>query len=220
MVFMIYEIHSEPIVEQIAEKLRDAINQGDLTPGQKIVEQDICNKFQVSRTPVREAFRILQAEGYLIYKPRSGMFVNEVTIKTISEIWEIRIAIEELVARKTASNADEGLKAQIRNELNKIDTLLKKEIVKESEFSILDETYYELHVSNTGSRTLEDLAKNMRMSSSHIRHKPKYTEGRARQALAEIKNIYQAYLNNDVEEAAKYNKEHFLASLEEIKHYL
>ena len=217
---MIYEIHSEPIVEKIAEKLRDAINQGDLNPGQKIVEQDICNRFQVSRTPVREAFRILQAEGYLIYKPRSGMYVNEVSIQTISEIWEIRIAIEELVARKTAANADEKLKERIRTELNKIEDLLNKENISEHEFSVLDETYYELHVGNTGSKTLEELARSMRMNSSHIRHKPRFSEKRVRDALSEIKNIYHAYLNNDVEAAAKYNKVHFLASLEEIKHYL
>lgn len=214
------EIHSEPIVEQIAEKIRKAVDCGDLIAGSKIVEQDLCDKFQVSRTPVREAFRILQAEGYLIYKPRAGVFVNEISLQKINEIWEIRITIEELVARKTAKNADNDLKEQINCQLGIISELLLNDSIPEENYRIVDETYYNIHVSHTGSKTLEDLARNMRISSSHIRHKPKYNEIRARAALNEIKNIYQTYIDNDVEKAARCNKEHFLASLEEIKLYL
>lgn len=217
---MLESIKQEPIAELVAERLRQAIENGTLQAGARLTEQEICDQMSVSRTPVREAFRILQVEGYLSYRPRFGVVVTELSMQDIYDAWEVRMNLEEMVARKTARLADDTLKSTIREQLKAIEAVLKQKHIREDQFVSLDEKYYELHVSNCGNKKLEETAKNLRMSSALMRRKPKFSEERARAALKEISDIYDAYLNNDEEKAVICNKIHFDASLEEIKRYM
>lgn len=213
-------IKQDSIAELVAEKLRNAIDSNDMKAGDRLREQEICEQLNVSRTPIREAFRILQVEGYLSYRPHYGVIVAELTEKDIDDVWEVRIHLEELIARKTAALADDTLKAQIRREITRIEEALRQDTIDEAQFHQIDEAYYDIHVSHCGNKKLEDEARSMRLNSALIRRKPKYSPQRARIALGEIVRIYQAYLDNDEKAAVKYNKEHFDASLKEIKRHL
>ena len=128
--------------------------------------------------------------------------------------------LEEMVARKTARLADDNLKNTIRGELKAIEAVLKQKRIREEQFTALDEKYYEIHISNCGNKKLEETARSLRVSSAIMRRKSKFSEERARVALHEISEIYNAYLNNDEEKAVLCNRAHFDASLEEIKRYM
>lgn len=88
----------KPLREIVFENLREAILEGKLEPGQRMMEIQLAEQLGVSRTPVREAIRKLELEGLVIMIPRKGAYVADVSIKDIMEVLEIRVVIEGLAA--------------------------------------------------------------------------------------------------------------------------
>jgi len=86
----------QPLREVVCESLRDAIRRGILKPGERIMEIQLAEELGVSRTPVREAIRKLELEGYVIMMPRRGTYVASMSMRDVNEIFEIRTALESL----------------------------------------------------------------------------------------------------------------------------
>ncbi len=86
----------QPLREVVCESLREAIRNGILKPGERIMEIQLAEELGVSRTPVREAIRKLELEGYVVMMPRRGTYVASMSIRDINEIFEIRTALESL----------------------------------------------------------------------------------------------------------------------------
>ncbi len=86
----------QPLREVVCESLREAIRKGILKPGERIMEIKLAEELGVSRTPVREAIRKLELEGYVVMMPRRGTYVADMSIRDINEIFEIRTALESL----------------------------------------------------------------------------------------------------------------------------
>jgi DNA-binding GntR family transcriptional regulator len=88
--------------EKIAELLREAIIQQKLKPGERVTELEIASRFGLSRTPIREAFRQLESEGFLQIVPRKGAMVAALDEKDIRDFYEIKAVLEGYAARKAA----------------------------------------------------------------------------------------------------------------------
>jgi DNA-binding GntR family transcriptional regulator len=88
----------ESIVDRTVKRLEDMIIKGKLQPGQQVKEQDIADRLGVSRPPVREAFKLLEAEGLVRREPRRGVFVAELTDADIWEIYTLKTALYSLAA--------------------------------------------------------------------------------------------------------------------------
>ena len=97
----------QPLREIVCEVLRDAIRGGVLKPGEWLKENDLADELLVSRTPVREAIRKLEQEGYVVTVPRRGAYVASVSIRDINEIFEIRAALEVLACELAAERITE-----------------------------------------------------------------------------------------------------------------
>lgn len=91
--------------EIVFETIRNAIVQGDMKPGERLMEVQLANELGVSRTPVRESIRKLELEGLVKMIPRKGAYVTPMSLKDLREMMEIRGALEGLVARLAADNA-------------------------------------------------------------------------------------------------------------------
>src|SRR6266851_228641 len=90
--------------DAVYEALRRSILDGDLAPGQRLRSDALANDLAVSRTPVREALRKLEAEG-LVQASRSGLVVRQLTEEDLTEIFYVREALEGMAARLAAENA-------------------------------------------------------------------------------------------------------------------
>ena len=90
------------VPEQIAARIGDRIIAGDLAPGSRIVEQELAAEFEVSRGPIRDALRILEREGLVTILARRATVVTQLTTDEVREIFEVRAALIETVARKIA----------------------------------------------------------------------------------------------------------------------
>ena len=88
----------QPLREVVCEALRDAITKGMLKPGERLMEIQLAEELGVSRTPVREAIRKLELEGYVIMMPRRGTYVANLSIRDVNEVFEIRTSLESLAS--------------------------------------------------------------------------------------------------------------------------
>jgi DNA-binding GntR family transcriptional regulator len=85
--------------DQVYEYLSDSIIRGTLKPGEKLGETALCTQFGISRSPLRECFRILESEGLVVIHPRKGTFVRGLTRDDIEDVFPVRSALECLAAR-------------------------------------------------------------------------------------------------------------------------
>jgi DNA-binding GntR family transcriptional regulator len=86
-------------VSSVAEAIRDQILSGILPAGAQLKQNRLAQEFGVSHIPVREAFKVLEAEGFVIWHPRRGAFVADLTIDNAGEIWELRAQLEPIAVR-------------------------------------------------------------------------------------------------------------------------
>lgn len=91
-------IHRRSLHDEIAVRLRDMLMEGDLRPGTKVPERELCELFGVSRTPMREALKVLASEGLLQLMPNRGAIVAQISGDEIAELFPIMGALEGLAA--------------------------------------------------------------------------------------------------------------------------
>lgn len=94
-----------PLPEQVRDEIRERINDGRLTPGERLVEQALADEFNVSRIPVREALRVLQTEGLVTTLPRRGALVARLGRSDLEHLYDVRAALEVLAFRLAAERA-------------------------------------------------------------------------------------------------------------------
>src|SRR3989338_1581452 len=85
--------------ERIVDFVKDAVLKGRLRPGERVPEQEIAQSLGISRTPIREAFRQLESEGFISVAPRKGAVVSPITDKDVKEFYEIKSLLEGFAAR-------------------------------------------------------------------------------------------------------------------------
>lgn len=111
------------VPEQIAAQIGDRILDGRLPPGARIGEQELADEFQVSRGPVRDAIRILEREGLATILARRGAIVTELSAAELREIFEIRAALFDAVARTVAATRPPELLAVLRSGVARLEAL-------------------------------------------------------------------------------------------------
>ena len=100
----------KPLRELVCEHIRDAIINGVFAPGERLMEIQMADEMGVSRTPVREAIRKLEMEGFVVMIPRRGTYVSNMSIRDINDVYEIRISLDTLAAGLAAERiSDEEL---------------------------------------------------------------------------------------------------------------
>jgi len=93
--------------EKIVEVLRETIIRQKIRPGERITELEVAERFGISRTPIREAFRQLESEGFLTIIPRKGAVVSDIKEQDIKDFYEIKGVLEGYAARKAATEMSE-----------------------------------------------------------------------------------------------------------------
>lgn len=149
-----------PIRKQVYEHLRDQILNNTIEPGNRLVEAQIAKGLGISRTPVREAFHLLEKDGFIESIPRVGYRVRKLVMDELEEIFEIR-KINELLACSWAVKkiTQKSLQALEKN-IKSTEALLKKN--QPEEFLALDQEFHEILVLASGSQHLTNLCQQLR----------------------------------------------------------
>jgi DNA-binding GntR family transcriptional regulator len=103
-----------PLAQQVAARIRDMIIQDQLAPGEWIREQALADKLSVSRTPLREALKMLELEGLIRLLPNRGAVLTELTVEEVKEKLEVLAVLEALAGKLACQNATDAELAEIR----------------------------------------------------------------------------------------------------------
>jgi len=149
------------LVEQIALTLKHDILSGLLKGGDKLLEEHLKNEFGISRTPLREAFRILEKEGLVEILPRRGAFVKRVSRKDIEENFPVRATLEGLAARL----AYQKLTGQEIEEMEEIFGYMEKAALERdfTDYSVHHFALHEVFINASRNETLIHLLRNLRV---------------------------------------------------------
>ncbi len=96
------------LAKELARFLQDQIVFGDIPPGTRLIEEEVVRRYNVSRSPVREAFRFLEQDGLLVRDPRRGVRVGLISVTDLDEIYACRIPLEGLAAEAAAKQRDDA----------------------------------------------------------------------------------------------------------------
>lgn len=165
-------IEHTSITEKVANWLRISIVNGDLIPGTKLTEHKVSKMLNVSSTPVREAFRTLEAENLLVHNPYSGVMVAEITPKYLVDICEMRKMLDLCSVDLVMANACEEDIQKLSCIIDSLKELNPKNIhmgnIEESEKFIKIESNFHIAVSHiTCNIELENIMRNL-LKKAHI----------------------------------------------------
>ena len=119
-----------PLREVVFNTLRSAIVHGEFEPGERLMEVYLANRLGVSRTPVREAIRMLELEGLVVMIPRRGAEVARITEKDLRDAMEIRVVLEDLATGLACERIDDEGRERLNNACEQFNNAVKSKQVQ------------------------------------------------------------------------------------------
>lgn len=198
-----------PLRDQTYSALKDAILSGKFAPGDHLVELEIAHSLGLSRSPVREAFRRLEQEGFL-HVTRAGVIVQQISSKDIEGVYYVRQRLEGAAAARVATLAtDDGI-ARLRQALKAMELALKEK--NEKKLIRASNEFHALLYSLSDNPYLNDLLKTTYEKIRHFRTVNITVHQRGRDALEEHRAVVEAIARHAADEADRLAQEHIRKS--------
>ncbi|MFM2262596.1 MAG: hypothetical protein RI959_1272 [Pseudomonadota bacterium] len=201
------------LYEEVAELLRQRIFNRELPPGGWIDELKIAEEFGISRTPLREALKVLAAEGLVTMKVRRGAYVTEVSEQDLREVYELLALLESDAAGAVCTRASES---ELK-ELQQLHGALEKAAPPKGSrdaFFALNEQFHLRMLELAGNRWRLQMVADLRKVMKLNRHSSLFKSGRIEESLKEHQAILAAVVARDTERAVNQVKNHFANGLE------
>ena len=207
------DMHPQHIVrsslhDMLVSHLRELILKGELRPGDKLPEQMLCERFGVSRTPMREAVKVLAAEGVLRLQINRGAIVAETTPQDIEELFPIMAALEAVAGEQACRKASDAQIAQLRALHNAM--VGHYEAGEEAAYLRHNRLIHEAIVEMTGNATLAGMYQQMLTRIHCVRFTIGKTVDQWKKAIAEHEQIVTALEQRDGARLAELLKAHVL----------
>lgn len=181
--------------ERIVDFIKDSVVTGRLKPGERVPEQEIAQNFGISRTPIREAFRQLESEGFLTVTPRKGAVVSPITDKDVSEFYAIKSLLEGYAAKTACEKLTdkeikrlEGLNSQMRKSAEKNDV---------KGFFRLDNQFHDTFLKACGNEKLFNLIHHLVQQFERFRITGMSLPGRMLDSVRQHGEIVEAFSKRD-----------------------
>lgn len=181
--------------EKILETIRDAILKGALKPGEKVAEPELAERFGISRTPIREAFRQLESEGYLTVIPRKGAVVTALSPQDVQDFYAIKSILEGYAAELAAARLSP-------KEIEKLEAINERlrELAKEGDvkaFFRVHNEFHELFLKASGNGKLHELIQQLGLKFNRLRMASLSVAGRMEISVAEHDKLLEAFRKHD-----------------------
>jgi len=196
----------KPLRELVFESLREAIIQGRLKPGERLMEMQLADEMGVSRTPVREAIRKLELEGFVVMIPRKGAFVAGISVKDIVDVFEVRAALEALAAGLASERITADELEELERSLVQIGELSDKDNV--GAIVENDINFHDIIYKACRNQRLIQIITHLKEQIQRFRTTSLSQPGRLRDALVEHRGIVEAISDRNAEVAQNLAREH------------
>jgi phosphonate utilization transcriptional regulator len=208
-------LQSHSLTTLVRRELERRILSGELEPGAKLNEEGIAGNLNVSRGPVREAFRALESAGLVRTEKNRGVFVRQVSVEDADEIYEVRAGLDELIGRLLAVRVQPAQLAELRELLKKMQKAARERSVED--YYPLNVKFHDLLAQFTGNRTL--LAHYRRLVNElHLYRRETLARGADSFPIStrEHSAIVEALARRDPDRAGKLMYEHAMESRDRL----
>ena len=198
------------LYEDVADRLRQQIFTRRLEPGSWIDELKLCAEYGISRTPLREALKVLAVEGLVTMKLRRGAYVTEMSRDDVAQVYHLLALLESDAAAEVATRATDAQLAELRA----LHERLEKQARQRDAFFATNEQFHMKLLDVAGNRWRTQIVTDLRKVMKLNRHHSLFKQGRLADSLAEHRALMQALEARDAEQARGLMKAHFDHGLE------
>jgi DNA-binding GntR family transcriptional regulator len=198
------------LYEEVAERLRQQIFARELEPGSWIDEQKLSQTYGISRTPMREALKVLAVEGLVTMKLRRGAYVTERSRDDVQQVYQLLGLIESDAAARVAAQATMAQRAGLRA----LHERLEKQVRQRDAFFATNEQFHMALLEAGGNRWAIQIVTDLRKMMKLNRHHSLFKQGRLAESLAEHRALMEAIEARDEEAARRTMRAHFDSGLE------
>jgi DNA-binding GntR family transcriptional regulator len=198
------------LYQDVADRLRQQIYARELEPGGWIDELRLAAAYGISRTPMREALKVLAAEGLVTMKVGRGAYVTETSRDDVAQVYHLLALLESDAAARVAGHAT----AAQRAELAALHAVLEKNVRQRDAFFAANERFHMALLRMAGNRWAEQMVLDLRKVMKLNRHHSLFKQGRLADSLAEHRALMHAIEACDAAGAARLMREHFAGGLE------
>lgn len=201
--------------DEVASRLRERIFAGDLAPGSFIDEVRVAEEMSISRTPLREALKVLTAEGLVRHEPRRGCFVAEVTEKDLDEIFPVIALLEGRCAYEAARNASDADLQALEDLHTKLSRHAKAKRI--NDYYAANFAIHEAIITLADNRWLAQVIGDLRKIVKLARLQQLHAPGRLEQSLSEHLAVFAALKARDPEGAEAAMRTHLTRQREALR---
>ncbi len=202
------------LYEEVAELVRQRIFDHELEPGSWIDELKLAEEYGISRTPLREALKVLAAEGLVTMKVRRGAYVTEVSEKDLADVYHLLGLLESDAAGVVAQRASAADLATLQMLHDELEAAAVPGQVDREHFFAINERFHMQLLSIADNRWRDQMVRDLRKVMKLNRHNSLLKAGRIAESLREHREIMQALLLRDPVSATARMREHFNHGLE------
>ena len=206
--------------EWVYESLKEDILALKLKPGQLLKETEICERFLVSRTPVRDAIRLLQEQGFVKSVPYQGVFVTLLSLNYIKQMIYMRVAVETSVLRDFALTASELVLEDVRYVIRKQEALLQESGFTPEQFYQMDSRMHAIWFEATKRMVLWDMLQKQDLYYTRFRMLDFTTETDFSRIIKEHKELLACIERKDFKGIEDVLKEHLYYSMKRMRHQI
>ena len=199
---------------EVAELLRQRIFQRGLEPGSWIDELKIAEEYGISRTPLREALKVLATEGLVTMKVRRGAYVTEVSIQDVSDVYHLLSLLESDAAGVVASKATDAELAELVTLHAELETAALPGTTNADAFFAVNERFHMRLLEIANNRWRDQMVADLRKVMKLNRHNSLLKTGRMDESLQEHRAILDALTRRDARATVKRMRAHFANGLE------
>ncbi|MFZ3591362.1 GntR family transcriptional regulator [Bacillus sp. DJP31] len=208
-----------PYYEQFYHSIKNMIFDGVFQPGERIVENQLAKEFNVSKSPIREAIRMLEREGLVILDDKSRVIVYKPTLKDVEEIYFCRKALESFAVGLTTKIATDEEIAKIERLLYDTEKAIEEKL-EPKRIIKLNETFHSMIIEFTQNSRLEKQLSELRSLMYFFRIMNFKGESRAEAILQQHREIFELIKKRDANKASEAMVNHLQLDLDNLTSYL
>ena len=200
------------LVAYISEDLEDKILKGIFKPGQRIIEGELCKSYGISQTPLREALRILESQGYVTHEPRRGVSVTTISANDIEDIYRIRANLESLATYLAIKKYN----SEVLNTLKKIHKKMINEAARKDvkAYFALNLKFHEILINACQNKRLIQIIETFVKQTKRYRIDVLKNPENLKRSIAAHEQIIQSFESGDAEKAEQLRKESILRNIQ------
>lgn len=190
--------------QQVVDALREAISEGQLPPGARLVERELCEAMGVSRTCLREALRDLESDGIVTSTRNRGVEVSRIGIRDAREIYEMREMLEALLAKRFAKLASSSQIQELEASVDR----LEKAYAQRAGLVKAKRDFYEALLAGAHHDLAAKMLRSIQLRASQLRLMTLSDDDRSQQSITEIRRVVHAIKNRNEDEACEAARQH------------